>query len=553
MITTAWVNHALRIRGQDDLAVRAPCENLYSQLIPGITNVTDRARLYSFYPWLIWAFEKYGGPLKRKPLMHTLRRAECLLTLIGAWHTDQTGEFLWKHGGGLVGRNTLLPPLQKIKEGGYLRLSTYATTSEDTGKRYFKNRLGGLGQYYLSTLRDLGVLGGNAHEGVKYSPERGAPLAEAFDSTINRKEFFDLLESDQIEITDLKRLRRFCPCYLSSNEQEQSILTDLFFNREGNFAEASGNNRRNTLVLLLDLASRLETISNPAESTMLTVETFRACAYSKALPGGTQWVIPGSLGSVQDGWHLYHRNELLSIAVQGIFWAGLNRLSNEDFVLPNSEAYRSWFETTFVEAVEVAVGNKLQDALEGAARSIPPLEFWTDPNHEIQLGLQLSDIYNSFDLDDCHQGTINNSIKIILALLVREPENENPYAGYIDSSNYLISYPINLNSFCAYVKTTWKLFTIRELLGWLATRWGIEAHLKVALRKLRHENRDTFKIKPTERGLVVSNAPAPAFSHPRLAQAIQILWDLGALDADKDMGGFRITERGHLLKEECCG
>ena len=74
-VATAWVKPSHSITGQDHLGVRAPCEGIYKQLLPGITNVTDRARYYSFYPWLLWAFEQHDGKLKRKPFFHTLRRA----------------------------------------------------------------------------------------------------------------------------------------------------------------------------------------------------------------------------------------------------------------------------------------------------------------------------------------------------------------------------------------------------------------------------------------------------------------------------------------------
>jgi len=40
--------------------------------------------------------------------------------------------------------------------GTPLRLSDYAT-QEDSGERYFKNRMGGLGQYYVGSLAELGL------------------------------------------------------------------------------------------------------------------------------------------------------------------------------------------------------------------------------------------------------------------------------------------------------------------------------------------------------------------------------------------------------------
>jgi hypothetical protein len=57
-ITTEWVRAPESKSGLDHLSAQAPCISVYQQLLPGITNVTYRARCYSLYPWLIWSFDK---------------------------------------------------------------------------------------------------------------------------------------------------------------------------------------------------------------------------------------------------------------------------------------------------------------------------------------------------------------------------------------------------------------------------------------------------------------------------------------------------------------
>jgi hypothetical protein len=59
-IYTSWVKPPNAIGGLDHLAVQAPGISLYGKMLPGITNVTDRARHYSFYPWIVWALKKSG-------------------------------------------------------------------------------------------------------------------------------------------------------------------------------------------------------------------------------------------------------------------------------------------------------------------------------------------------------------------------------------------------------------------------------------------------------------------------------------------------------------
>src|SRR5207249_4576752 len=78
---------------------------------------------------------------------------------------------------------------------------------------------------------------------------------------------------------------------------------------------------------------------------------------------------------------------------------------------------------------------------------------------------------------------------------------------------------------------------------WLAVNWGIQRHLTVALRKLRGERRDTFRIRPLEQELRVIEVPPPAPTLPRIRKALQILRDLDLTDLDRD-GLPHLTARG---------
>src|SRR5437867_7734120 len=104
-----WVEPAKRIRGLDHLGVQAPCIALYAQLLPGITNVTDRARYYSFHPWLIRSFEQRYADHSIDEFRRVLRRAECLFALIAIRHARVVGDDDdGRHGAGMVGRFSLL-------------------------------------------------------------------------------------------------------------------------------------------------------------------------------------------------------------------------------------------------------------------------------------------------------------------------------------------------------------------------------------------------------------------------------------------------------------
>ena len=79
--TTGWVLPPNPIGGLDHLGVQAHCTALYAQLLPGITNVTDRARYYSFHPWVLRQFEQRYSDHSPGAFNRVLRRAECLFAL----------------------------------------------------------------------------------------------------------------------------------------------------------------------------------------------------------------------------------------------------------------------------------------------------------------------------------------------------------------------------------------------------------------------------------------------------------------------------------------
>ena len=151
-IETAWVKPPPQVGGLDHLAVQAPCINVYGRLLPGITNVTDRARYYSFYPWLIWAFDQRGWTKYDDKFVERVRRADCLFSMIALRHAIISGSEYEDHAGAMVGSNTLGPAVRELHASESLTLSDYSRR-KGAKARYFANKLGGLGQYYLGVLQ----------------------------------------------------------------------------------------------------------------------------------------------------------------------------------------------------------------------------------------------------------------------------------------------------------------------------------------------------------------------------------------------------------------
>ena len=551
-ITTGWVRAPEPKSGLDHLSAQAPCISVYQQLLPGITNVTYRARCYSLYPWLIWSFDKRYPKAEVEKFERIFRRADCLLTLIAERHariTDQDNE---RHGASLVGRDNLVPVVSRLKTGGHVRLSTYATR-EEVKTRYFKNRLGGLGQYYAGTLEDLDILAPREGGWIRYSLSGGLELAEAVDAAVDSDAFFSLVEKDKVTAEDLDALSEFCPCKLPKSRKEHQWLLDLFFDRTSKYGP-TGEQRAKSLALILDLADNLSEKGRQD----LTVDIFRSAIYTGYLPNKKRWKIPATLDETRLRWFFYQRNEFLSIAIQGIFSVTLDMVKQNGITPLNSRTCARWLCETD-EASRVLKPYRrltLAQIVAKTRKQLARLSDWTHKTHELHLGRSILEGYhfigNDIHIHD-HAEMLQHSLQLMIMLMSRNKAADTPYGDLVFPSGFVEDHPINLESLQGMEVNTWLGFTAGGLLEWLCVHWGIDAHLRVALRKLRSDSRPTFQIQPTETGLRATGVPPPARTNPRIAQAIQILIDIGALRRSDENANLTLTDLGRKLRGEITG
>jgi hypothetical protein len=534
-VTTHWVKPPTAIVGLDHLGTQGPCIAVYAQLLPGITNVTDRARYYSLYPWLVWSFDQRFPTADADTFVEYFRRADCLFTLISERHSRQTDHDSERHGIAMVGRIQLLQALDRLEGGEELQLSVYTDRTEGNTRRYFMNRLGGLGQYYAGTLAQLELMDPSARPWMKFTIEHGQPMAEAVAAAVPGELFWDLVESDRVTLADLDGLSKFCACSISPGTLEHGSLTDIFFDRSEAYG-ALGEQRRQSLTLILHLANALHA---RAEAD-LTEHVFRASTYSGFLPGGVRWEVPASLEATRGAWAIYERNDLLSVVMQSVFVACLGSLAPHEASGQRSLRTVETFAATLAasDAAEACYADLSVDsfgALCGLLRaSGPELTEWEDPRHEVQLAAALqSDATSQPGLDQ----QLSRSFQALALLSIRTSEAALPYGSLPIGGDELLDSPINLQSIQTRF-SLWQSMSLKQVAEDLFA-WCMNTHLRVALRKLRQGGQSTFRFRPTERGLHLVDIPEPAATTPRFRQAVQILRDIGALTRDASELGRR--------------
>lgn len=135
------------IGGLDPLGLQNASEQAYSRLLPGLNNVTGLIRAYSFYPWLLSQYSKNiisTDPSKQKQF---IRRAEFLNALI-----SQSNGIQGINGGTLAAKfleeenNSF-----DLQEGIYNSIGSTVDT-------YWKYPFGIFGQYYLGSIRQIGII-----------------------------------------------------------------------------------------------------------------------------------------------------------------------------------------------------------------------------------------------------------------------------------------------------------------------------------------------------------------------------------------------------------
>lgn len=554
---TAWVKNSREATGQDQLGLRFFSETIYQELLPSITNVTSRGRYYSFYPWLIWSVEKRTDDLKSFTLQKIVRRADCLLTLIGLYHHYFSENSSQSFHDGLIGAKKLSSVLPEIIESGKTaQISKYAT-EEESSDRYFKNKFGGLGQYYFGPLRDAGILAYNQKNEINYTEDRGLIIAEAFDKFVNGDIFFEVLRNDKVSENDLENLLNFCPCRLSENPNEQKTLIDFFFSRIEIFRYPIWEMRRKSLALILDFTGRSQNLGLEMRIDSSGVHKFLGAAYAGSFNKHILWNSDvAETAETKFLWRQYYAGEMLSYAAQALFWAGLTKLTQDDRIVLSSGDYGYWFSEVFGLSLPDFADKNFSEMVEEIAIILPEIAEQENPHHEISLTRQLELAVKDKWAPDKQEKTVALAARVLLTLAARF-ENDDLDFPVSFSNQQLNEYPINLTNFIHYSEDGWRAMSLKEWFAWLAAKWGIETHLMIALRKLQQESLDTFKVYPSEEGLqvkefigdkTIEEILLPGFTSPRLRTTFQILWDLGLLTPENE--SFILTPTGKNLLEE---
>lgn len=295
----SWTKAGSWSLGRDPLGMQATSVRLYRDLVPGLTNVTNRLRYYSFYCWVIRYYERKEHSDDEAKWRVFIRRAEALYALASNVVDPQQSD-------GLAGNfwaGAFCQPLP----AGTIDLRPY-TDHPGTSGQYLKATRGNFGQFYIASMTEVGLLDASSSRIPIVSEPLGRDMANAFANSVGPT--IDLISKvirtgkvTRAELVEIGEAAH--PSRIPVNSREMTMLREYLL--AANEKPKSGIARRSSAWLLLDLIR----LGIPADDQ----SGFRRAFYNRNLPDGSLYA---STGLTIDRWQAFQANELCHISFEAL-------------------------------------------------------------------------------------------------------------------------------------------------------------------------------------------------------------------------------------------
>jgi hypothetical protein len=313
MIEPFWAENSGFVTGRDPLGIQNSSITVYGRLLPGMTNLTQRVRYYSFYCWLLKEYDNLPQKSEKKILKHQynfVRRAELIIAflMVNKFADEQSvigSDYAKKHID-----DVYLKKFYNIQDGADKLNST------KKGEVYWDYVSGALGQYYAGSLISLDLI--ETVDKFFHIKNRGLELAIAFEKSVPeecRIRFLKLVDIGKINLKDIEALIPYSLNAIPLGSSEWRFLKDIFLADDA-----------------VEFKTRDGAISNKRRQSMELYLSFR----QEKIEGidFTQWIhdnLPKNYkpNSALFGWYYYYINEALHFSLETIFWAFLENLDGK--------------------------------------------------------------------------------------------------------------------------------------------------------------------------------------------------------------------------------
>lgn len=551
-----WIERDRRvIPGLDHLGIELVSVNLYQALLPGLTNVTERARYFSFYPWIVHRYAHEGPSTRTKEAWwNWFRLLDFAYAIACIAYESDLGKDLGSSVVGAVKARELVKDQTTSAIIDFKRLTAINASGKPTKNGgYFKNPEGGFGQYYKTPLKELGVLQAHASKvfpAVKLSTYAGLRIAETLDSHQSFEELKEIASEGKATFSDLARVGADVhPDSIVEDSQEESLLRNLFFGLDD--ALCQGQDAEHLKWRRLSLLSMLRYVRDCEELEGSPDYEFRWACVAKALPDGTAWQLENGLLSIVEAWGAYQRNDLLNYCLESLFFAALHLLDEEP-TTPRQLA--ALLTEQAITALPASNGCPRLSALPTRVSA------WVSASTTRGADTQ-NDPWGEFSTwawaDRLEAAVKEENFDVIPALAARVlgrlgsdkgDWKSHPFELVPSALEMSTAHEVHLKRWLDRLSTRSTEKT-SDFLNEMILEWVLFRHLRVATRKLANQGVSTFKFRPEEGKLllVAEELPDPTFTSPRLREGFRILEDVHFVT--RTNGVTKLTDAGYDILE----
>lgn len=290
---TDWTKPGSFSAGRDPLGFQAASVRLYTTLVPGLTNVTNRLRYYSFYCWVVWQFEEIHHTTKENKWVEFIRRAEAAIALacqIGdaATALGMAGSDWWRN----IAADPAIQAFDLVEP----------TNRPGEERQYLKAKYGNFGQFYTASMLEMELIKAASPRVYGVSNTAGSALALAVQ--LEHPEacalLLEAIQSGRISRSDCQKISdSLHPSHLDPLSEEARLLGE--FLQGGRADDPTALARRITLRNLLAIVAEKD--GNYDLRRELYAQSGRLRASPQAIENLT-------------GWRAYFINEFCHIALE---------------------------------------------------------------------------------------------------------------------------------------------------------------------------------------------------------------------------------------------
>jgi hypothetical protein len=300
IIEPFWAEFSSAASGRDPLAIQNSSVVIYTKMVVGITNVTNRIRYNGFFCWI---FDTILQNIDKKNSLQEQirysRRAELLLAYIMVKNFEGiTGV----SGSAYAAKNIVT--VISLKNG-----ADWESKTENGPGLYWKFKLGVFGQYYSGVVRDLNLINhpnAQLNLNIYTLTQKGKELAKAFEENIPKEErdlFWSSVYSGSIQESALANLKSFALHEIPEGSNERSFYEEAILAADNRKAEPTFNRSETIKLILTHLSRQNEGVENLVSSFL------RVNYLSHQNEGNLQ-------KDAATAWYLFEINELIHVAFE---------------------------------------------------------------------------------------------------------------------------------------------------------------------------------------------------------------------------------------------